>query len=318
MKNFLLFFVVLLSQFTLSQSTILSENFGSPTTTTVISSYTGWQSTSPISFAGNVDVRNTTPSTNSGASGGGNVFFTNNPSRVFTISGINTSTYSEVYLILSHHKSTIASSNELIIEVSSDGSNFTPLTYTRPTGTGTAVWRTISPTGTIPITTNLRLRFRQNSSLAQFRIDDVYLYAPTSLPVELTYFDGIKQDGFNLLKWQTASEHNSSHFIVEKSTTGDFDNSSIVGNLMGSGNSQEIIDYDLLDMKVEPTINYYRLIQYDFDGEYKVYPIIAIDNRVQKDIERIVDLSGKEVDENYKGVVIIYYKNGEFVKTYQF
>jgi hypothetical protein len=151
-------------------------------------------------------------------------------------------------------------------------------------------------------------------------IDDINLYfmSPTSLPVELTYFDGVKQDGFNLLKWQTASEHNSSHFIVEKTTTGDFDNSSVIGNLMGSGNSQEIIDYDLLDMKVENTINYYRLIQYDFDGEYKVYPIIAIDNRIQKDIDKIVDLSGKEVDENYKGFVIIYYKNGEFVKTYQF
>jgi len=318
MKNFLLFFVVLLSQFTLSQSTILSENFGSPTVTTSISTYTGWQSTSPITFDGNVDVRNTLPSNNSGASGGGNVFFTSNPSRVFTISGINTSMYSEVYLVLSHFKSRNDASNQLLIEVSSNGSNYTPLSYTRPTGTGTSNWRTILPTGNIPITNNLRIRFRQNSNQSEFRIDDVQLYSVTSLPVELTYFDGVKQDGFNLLKWQTSSEHNSSHFIVEKSITGDFNNSSIIGNLMGSGNSQEIIDYDLLDMKVEPTINYYRLIQYDFDGEYKVYPIIAIDNRVHKDIERIVDLSGKEVDENYKGVVIIYYKNGEFVKTYQF
>ena len=318
MKNFLLIFVVLLSQFTLSQTTIISENFGNPTTTTVVSSYTGWQSTSPISFAGNVDIRNTTPSTNSGASGGGNVFFTNNPSKVFTISGINTSTYSEVFLVFSHHKSTTASNNELIVEVSSDGSNFTQLTYTRPTGTGTAVWRTISPTGTIPITTNLRLRFRQNSSIAQFRIDDVYMYGPTSLPVELTYFDGVKQDGFNLLKWQTASEYNSSHFIVEKSITGDFSDRTIVGNLLSMVNSQEITDYEVLDMKVGDYINYYRLTQYDIDGEYKEYPVIAIDNRIKKEIDKIVDLSGIEVDEYYKGFVIIYYKNGEFVKTYQF
>lgn len=318
MKNFLLFFVVLLSQITNSQTNIITENFGTPTTTTVISSYNGWQSQSPISFDGNVDVRNTTPSNNSGASGGGNVFFTNNPSRVFTISGINTSMYSQVYLVLSHHKSTTASNNELIIEVSSDGSNYTQLTYSRPTGTGTAVWRTISPTGNIPITTNLRLRFRQNSSSAQFRIDDVYMYGPTSLPVELTYFDGLTQDGFNLLKWQTASEHNSSHFVVEKSITGDFSDSVVVGSVLSMVNSQDIVNYELLDMKVTNQINYYRLVQYDRDGNFEIYPIIAIDNRNKKDVLKIVDFMGKEVDENYKGFVIIYYENGEFIKTYQF
>lgn len=318
MKKILSIFALLVTQLSLCQSTILTENFGTPTTTTSISTYTGWQSTSPITFDGNVDVRNTTPSTNSGSSGGGNVFFTNNPSRVFTISGINTSTYDQVFLTLNHHKSTTASNNELIIEVSSDGTNYTQLTYTRPTGTGTAVWRMISPSGNIPITTNLRLRFRQNSSTAQFRIDDVMLFSPTSLPVELTYFDGIKQDGFNLLKWQTASEHNSSHFIVEKSTTGDFKNPTIVGNIMGSGYSQEVIDYDLLDMKVENTINYYRLIQYDFDGEFKEYPIITIDNRTKKDIIKILDLTGRQVNETYKGWVIIYYDNGEVLKTYQY
>jgi hypothetical protein len=318
MKKILLIFALLITQFSLCQTTILTENFGSPTNTTLISAYTGWQSTSPITFDGNVDVRNTAPSTNSGASGGGNVFFTNNTTKFFTISGINTSMYNEVFLTLNHHKSTTTSSNELIIEVSSDGINYTQLTYTRATGTGTAVWRSISPSGNIPITTNLRIRFRQNSTAAQFRIDDVMLYSPVSLPVELTYFDGIKQDGFNLLKWQTASEHNSSHFIVEKSTTGDFENSVIVGNIIGSGYSQEIIDYDLLDMKVENAINYYRLIQYDFDGEFKVYPIIGIDNRVKKDVVKIVDLTGREVNQFYKGWVIIYYNNGETFKTYQY
>jgi len=71
-------------------------------------------------------------------------------------------------------------------------------------------------------------------------------------------------------------------------------------------------------MKVGDYINYYRLTQYDIDGEYKEYPVIAIDNRIKKEIDKIVDLSVIEVDEYYKGFVIIFYKNGEFVKTYQF
>jgi hypothetical protein len=105
---------------------------------------------------------------------------------------------------------------------------------------------------------------------------------------------------------------------VEKSTTGNFESPTIIGNIMGSGYSQEIINYDLLDMKVENTINYYRLIQYDFDGEFKEYPIITIDNRTKKDIIKILDLTGRQVNETYKGWVIIYYESGEVLKTYQY
>lgn len=323
MKNLLLMFALVVSQILFSQTTIYSENFGTPTVlATSISSFTGWQNSSPITYTGNVEIRNSLPSSNSGASGGGNVFFTNltatNPARSFVISGINTSTYSEVYLSMNHHKSTTTSSNELLIEVSSDGINYTTLNYTRPTGTGTAVWRSIFPSGVIPITTNLRIRFTQTSTSTQFRIDDVMITGPVSLPVELTYFDGFKQDGMNFLSWQTASEYNSDYFVVERTSDGDFENSVRVGTVLCSGYSQEIINYDVLDMKPTQTINYYRLVQFDKDGESKVYGPIVIDNRLQKDIERIVDLSGKEVDENYKGFVIIYYKNGEFVKTYQF
>jgi hypothetical protein len=318
MKNLLLMFALMVSQILSSQTTIYSENFGTVTSNTSVSSFNGWQNSSPITYTGNVDVRRTQPSSPTPNDDNANVFFTNSTPRSFTISGINTSTYSEVFLTLNHFKSTIAGNNELLIQVSSDGINYTTLSYSRPTGGGTAIWRLISPSGTIPITNNLRIRFTQTSTSTQFRIDDITLTSPVSLPVELTYFDGVKQDGFNLLKWQTASEFNSSHFIIEKTTTGDFKNSTIVGNILGSGYSQNIIDYDLLDMKVENVINYYRLIQYDFDGKTKVYPIIAIDNRHQKEVEKIVDLSGKEVNEYYKGIVIIYYKNGEFVKTYQY
>ena len=47
--------------------------------------------------------------------------------------------------------------------------------------------------------------------------------------------------------------------------------------------------------------------------------ILTVDEiNITKQIVKIVDLSGKEVNETYKGFVIIYYKDGEFVKTYQY
>lgn len=158
--------------------TIYSENMGTPTATTAIASNV-FQNTSPIVYTGTADVRATTVSTGyTGASGSGNVFFTNTAGKDFLIEGINTSAYNTSTLQLSfgQYKSTTAASNELTVEVSTDGTTFSPLTYTRPTGTGTTNWTLITITSGIPSATNLRIRFTQTSTAAQFRLDDVRVF----------------------------------------------------------------------------------------------------------------------------------------------
>jgi hypothetical protein len=156
-------------------STIFSENMGAPTANTLIAVNT-FQNSGTLSFAGTGDVRTSTPSSGyTGASGGGNVFITQTANLFFEISGINTTGYSNLTLSFGHHKNTIAGSNELAVEFSADGSNYSPLSYSRPTGSGTATWLLVTPTGTIPATANLRIRFRQTSTSTQFRIDDVKL-----------------------------------------------------------------------------------------------------------------------------------------------
>lgn len=165
--------------FNASAQTVYSENMGVPTGTTAIATYvTGtapatFQNASPILYSGTADVRATTVSTGyTGASGGGNIFLTNTIGRVFLIEGINTSAYNtaDLRLELGHYKSTAAATNELSIEVSTDGTNFTPLTYTRTGGIG---WALVSITSGIPSTTNLRIRFTQTSATPQFRLDDI-------------------------------------------------------------------------------------------------------------------------------------------------
>ena len=164
------------------QVTIYSENMGTPSGTVSIASNT-FQNSAPITYAGTADVRNTTTSSGySGSSGGGNVFFTNSVGRDFIISGINTSGYTSLSLSFGQLKTTTAANNELVVEVSTDGSNYTALTYTRPTGSGTAnSYSLVTATGTIPSTSNLRIRFRQTSSSSQFRLDDVKLTG-TAIP----------------------------------------------------------------------------------------------------------------------------------------
>jgi hypothetical protein len=72
-------------------------------------------------------------------------------------------------------KNTTTGNNELKIEISSNGIEWSELSYSRATGTGTANWTLINPTGHIPSTSNLRIKFTQTSTTTQFRIDDLKL-----------------------------------------------------------------------------------------------------------------------------------------------
>ena len=174
MKNILLFIALFFSLVSLGQ--IFTENIGpaNPTGTLTIATNTFQNPT--FTFTGTADTRVSTPSTAyTGASGDRNVFITNTIGIFFQIANIDTSALTSLALTLGHFKSTTAGNNELIIEVSADGVTYNTLTYSRPTGTGTATWLLISPTGTIPSTSNLRIRFRQTSTSTQFRIDDIKL-----------------------------------------------------------------------------------------------------------------------------------------------
>ncbi|WP_447635780.1 T9SS type A sorting domain-containing protein [Flavobacterium microcysteis] len=175
-----------------SQTTIFTENMGAPTATTAIAANT-FQNSSPILFSGTADIRNSTPSdTYTGASGNGCVFLGGTtPAKTFIIEGINTLNYSDMVLSFGHQKGTNAGSNELTVNVSTDGTTWTPLTYTRPTGTGTSVWTLITASGTIPATANLRIKFENPISNIGFRIDDVKLTGNT-LSVKENNIAGLK------------------------------------------------------------------------------------------------------------------------------
>lgn len=174
MKNLYITFLTLIATTGFAQTTIFSENFGSPTANTAINANT-YQNTAPIVFSGTADIRTSTPSdTYIGASGSGCVFLGGtSPTKNITIEGINTLNFTNLTLSFGHHKGTNASNNQLTVDVSADGTNWTPLTYSRPTGSGTSVWMLITPTGTIPATANLRVKFENPISNIGFRVDDV-------------------------------------------------------------------------------------------------------------------------------------------------
>ncbi|PLX21191.1 MAG: hypothetical protein C0599_08190, partial [Salinivirgaceae bacterium] len=94
------------------------------------------------------------------------------------------------------------------------------------------------------------------------------------LPIELLSFNGVAIDGKVELTWRTATELNNDYFEVQHST--DAVNYTSIGTVAGNGTSLEINDYNFTHNTPFNGINYYRLKQVDYNGNYEIYQTIAI------------------------------------------
>ena len=151
--------------------TFYSENMGTPAGTTAIAANV-FQNTTPILYSGSGDVRATSGSSGyNGASGSGNVFL-NALTEYFQIDGLNSSAINTADIQLSFGINTpTAVTNVLTVEVSTNGTVWSPVTYT-PSAIGWTL-ATIGG-GTIPSSSTLSIRFTSTTAL-QYRIDDVKL-----------------------------------------------------------------------------------------------------------------------------------------------
>jgi hypothetical protein len=94
------------------------------------------------------------------------------------------------------------------------------------------------------------------------------------LPVELSSFSASCDEDVVTLSWSTASEQNSSHFDVEKSTDGE--NWRVIGTISAAGNSTQDIHYSFVDSEKSNDQNYYRLNQVDIDGKNEYFGPITV------------------------------------------
>lgn len=86
----------------------------------------------------------------------------------------------------------------------------------------------------------------------------------TVLPVELVSLQAQAIGGQVRVEWATASESNSSHFVVEHALDGMTFHP--VGTVEASGNCMELREYAFLHDTPTDGLNFYRLTQYDLDG----------------------------------------------------
>jgi hypothetical protein len=188
--------------------------------------------------------------------------------------------------------------------------NSTSQTITVPLDatTGDVLMRVLSVWGTTPSTDAY-----STTTYRWGEIEEYTVRISVALPVELLYFEGLPYPTFNKLIWSTASEYNSDYFQIERSVDGE--TWETVGIKSASGNSTIKINYNHLDSFDEFLIYYYILKQVDYDGQYKIYGPISLDNTKSfKKVVKYVNLLGQEVNFYTEGLLIEVYEDGTMNK----
>lgn len=114
----------------------------------------------------------------------------------------------------------------------------------------------------------------ESSGITTFSPFTIFSDGPSPLPVELLNFQAnCISDSKIEVTWSTASEHNSSHFLLESSE--DSFNWTTLKTISSAGNSTVLQNYFFLDNRNASNPIYYQLTQFDTDGKSKTYPIIS-------------------------------------------
>ncbi len=127
----------------------------------------------------------------------------------------------------------------------------------------------------------------------------VIVGTPTPLPVTLLDFEAIPYRDKVKLKWTTASEFNSSHFIVDRTINqSDF---SFIGRVESKGPSNNNIHYETWDMNPVEGTQYYYLRQHDVDGRMESYgPVSA------KFSKNLFDIVTATVSSSELGMTVVF------------
>jgi hypothetical protein len=106
----------------------------------------------------------------------------------------------------------------------------------------------------------------------------------TALPVELTHFSAVLDDGMVVLRWETANEVNNAGFDIEvrMNAAADFERVGFVG---GAGTTIEAQSYSFRMRETAPGRYSFRLKQVDYDGAFAYSPVLEVDVEVDAPAE---------------------------------
>lgn len=103
----------------------------------------------------------------------------------------------------------------------------------------------------------------------------ISVYDLSTIPIELTSFSAIVDNGVVILNWETSTETNNFGFQVERST--DRVKFDIIGFVPGSGSTTEAKTYSFRDSTLSGNQYFYRLKHLELNGRYSYSNIIKVD-----------------------------------------
>jgi hypothetical protein len=99
----------------------------------------------------------------------------------------------------------------------------------------------------------------------------------SALPVELNEFNGYATSKGIELYWSTLSEVNNEKFELKHSTNNIEFNT--LAYISAKGNTYTKTNYSYLHNNLSQKINYYKLIQYDYNGQHKSLGTIVVESK---------------------------------------
>lgn len=135
------------------------------------------------------------------------------------------------------------------------------------------------------------------------------------LPIEMVSFQIKKLENANLLKFVVASQNNNDYFTIERTTDGV--NWTDIGTIDGAEDTKQQIAYSFVDDKYEPALNYYRIKQSDFDGNFSYSEVRVVNNKEEaKTIVSTINSMGQSVSIDTSGIVFVLFEDGSIEKRY--
>lgn len=143
-------------------------------------------------------------------------------------------------------------------------------------------------------------------------------FGGSSLPIDLVSFEASEYNNSINLRWVVASQANNDYYTIYKSYNG-VDWVDIV-RIEGAGNTNLLMEYEWVDEMVVYGTVYYKLRQTDYNANFEEFLPIAVtvlDPDRHEEIIHTINLSGSEVNNNFKGFIINIYNTGKVEKVYK-
>lgn len=182
--------------------------------------------------------------------------------------------------------------------------------------TTSSIWGDFSPVGTVTAAANTVTGVTVTAAnfFAAWTLSD----KTNPLPVELSALNAHCINDKAVISWTTASEINSSYFLIQKSLDGiSFDD---IASVTAAGNSNSIKNYSFTDFSSSEKA-YYRLKQVDLNGQFRLSNVMLAECGTVPLFEFINALNCSEhkicltysSDKDLKSYVRIYNSLGQIV-----